>query len=223
MDDISGLAGKSNNFASFLTVARKFSFTVVYVFHTMYPSKQNWQMIISQTKIFNIFPGSVQILSISKILTANCKRYTCEYIPTREFWLNRLYFEISNSNRKGCLTIDFRDFNSLGLSKFKTDAESGTEQICYYNRNRKDKSFNRFLALRKETTKGSIIFEIKNIVEETKTGSLNYYDINSELEAFNNGRADDNRTTLKRPISEPSPADFSGGKFIRKKPIFLSR
>ena len=77
MDDVSGLADKSNNFASFLTVARKFSFTVVYVFHTMYPSKQNWQMIISQTKIFNIFPGSVQILSISKILTANCKRYTC--------------------------------------------------------------------------------------------------------------------------------------------------
>ena len=61
MDDVSGLVDKSNNFASFLTVARKFNFTVVYVFHTMYPSKQNWQMIISQAKIFNIFPRSIQI------------------------------------------------------------------------------------------------------------------------------------------------------------------
>ena len=41
MDDVSGLADKSDNFASFLTVARKFNFTVVYAFHTMYPSKQN--------------------------------------------------------------------------------------------------------------------------------------------------------------------------------------
>ena len=59
--------------------------------------------------------------------------------------------------------------------------------------------------LRKETADDSIMFEIKNIVEETKTNSFDYYDISTELEEFNNGRADDNRTTLKRPISEPSP------------------
>ena len=74
LDDVSGLADKLSNFASFLTVARKFNFTVVYVFHAMYPSKQNWQMIILQAKIFNIFPGPVQISCISKILSANCKR-----------------------------------------------------------------------------------------------------------------------------------------------------
>ena len=76
MDDVSGLADKSNEFGNFLTIARKFNFTVTYVFHTMYPSKQNWQMITSQTKIFNIFPGSIQVSAISKILTTNCKRYT---------------------------------------------------------------------------------------------------------------------------------------------------
>ena len=59
--------------------------------------------------------------------------------------------------------------------------------------------------LRKETADDSIMFEIKNIVEETETNSFDYYDISTELEEFNNGRADDNRTTLKRPISEPSP------------------
>ena len=144
MDDVFGLADKSNNFASFLTVARKFNFAVVYVFHTMYPSKQNWQMTISQAKIFNIFPRSIQISSISRILTTNCKRYTYKYIPIRELWLNRLYFEVSNSNKKSCLTINCRNFNSLGPSKFRTNAENITEQIFYHNRNRKDKSFNRF-------------------------------------------------------------------------------
>ena len=115
----------------------------------MYPSKQNWQMIISQTKIFKIFSSSIQISSISRILTANCKRYAYEYIPTREFWLNRLYFEISNSNKKTCLTIDCRNFNALGPPKFRTKTDSRAEKIWHCNRNRKDKSFDRVLAVRK--------------------------------------------------------------------------
>ena len=56
MDDISGLADRFRSFGSFLTVARKFNFTGIYIFHIMYPSKLNWQTIISQTKIFNVFP-----------------------------------------------------------------------------------------------------------------------------------------------------------------------
>ena len=59
MDDVSGLAGKSTKFANFVTAWRIFKFTCVYVFHTIYPTSSNWQMILSQTKIFNIFPGSL--------------------------------------------------------------------------------------------------------------------------------------------------------------------
>ena len=122
-----------------------------------------------------------------------------------------------------CLTIDCHSSNSLGPSKFRTSGESGMEQIYYYNRNRKDKSFNHFLALRKETADDSIIFEIAKLVEETKSGSFEYYEINSELEEFNDGRASDIRSIFKRPISEPSGRDFSGGKINRKKTKFLSR
>ena len=112
MDDVWGIADRSYEFGSFLTVARKFNFACVYVFHTMYPSKINWQMIISQTKIFTIFPGSIQLASISKILSANCKIYTFDYIPNGDLWLNRFYFEISNSGSKDCLAIDCCNFNS---------------------------------------------------------------------------------------------------------------
>ena len=59
MDDVCGLADKSDEFANFLTVSRKYGLTCVYIFHTIYPSTQNWQMIMSQTQIFNFFPGSV--------------------------------------------------------------------------------------------------------------------------------------------------------------------
>ena len=60
MDNVHGLAGRSSDFANFLTVRRKFNFTPVYIFHTIYPSRCNWQMKISQTKIFHIFSGSLQ-------------------------------------------------------------------------------------------------------------------------------------------------------------------
>ena len=59
MDDVSGLADESRE-SSFLTVARKFGYSCVYIFHIIYPEKANWRMILSQTKIFNIFPGFVE-------------------------------------------------------------------------------------------------------------------------------------------------------------------
>ena len=100
MEDVSGLADKSNNFTNFLTVSRNFNFTCAYVFHRIYQKRSNWQMILSQTKILNIFPGSLQTPSVVKILSSYYNRYTCEYILHRDLWLIRLYFEISNSLEK---------------------------------------------------------------------------------------------------------------------------
>ena len=55
MDDVSGLVDISENFANFLTVSRKFGFTCIYIFHTIYPTRNNWQMILLQTN-FLTFP-----------------------------------------------------------------------------------------------------------------------------------------------------------------------
>ena len=58
-DDVSGLADKSNNFANFLTISRKFGYICLYIFHIIYLTKSIWQMILSQTKTFNIFPSTI--------------------------------------------------------------------------------------------------------------------------------------------------------------------
>ena len=55
MDDVSGLADKSQEFSNFLTASWKYDFCFLYVFHTIYPGKKNWEMIMSQTYIFNFF------------------------------------------------------------------------------------------------------------------------------------------------------------------------
>ena len=59
MDEVSGLADKSEKFANFLTVSIKYGITCIYIFHTIHRNKQNWQMILSQTQTYNFFPGSV--------------------------------------------------------------------------------------------------------------------------------------------------------------------
>ena len=81
MDDVSGLADLSVKFASFLTVTRKFKYHCLYIFHTVYPEKSIWKTILSQTNLLNIFPASVPISTLKKVLEANCIPKTNRYIP----------------------------------------------------------------------------------------------------------------------------------------------
>ena len=53
MGDVSDLAGSSEEFTNFLTVSQKYGLTCVYIFHPLYPTRQHWQMILLQTKLFN--------------------------------------------------------------------------------------------------------------------------------------------------------------------------
>ena len=101
MDDVSALADELEEFANFLTVSRKYRLTCVYIFHTLYPTRQCRQMIWSQTKIFNFFPRSVQVSSIIRILLSFTSRYKqTYYVPHQNLWINGIYFEISNSRQK---------------------------------------------------------------------------------------------------------------------------
>ena len=132
LDDISGFADLSKNFANFLTVSRKYGYNVGYVFHVIIPSNQIWQKIISQTNIFNIFPASVPFNSVSEILQANCISRGKGYIPVRSLWLTRLFTELANSHEKNCLTIDCGYVNQNGPDRFRMHAEKPEQQVCYF-------------------------------------------------------------------------------------------
>ena len=138
MGDVSGLADRCEDFSNFLTVSCKYDYSCVYVFHTIYPGRQSWEMIMSQTHVFNFFPGSVHSGRILKTLSLFTSRERNTYVPTNQIWVNRLYFQISNSKEKLCLTIDTRDPNDFGPGKFRTRADNGQEQHCYFNRSNTD-------------------------------------------------------------------------------------
>ena len=137
--------------------------------------------------MFNIFPGSIQASSIISILSSFCSRYKYNYIPNRDSWINRLYFDISNSSKKQRLAIDTRDVNDLGPGKFGNQADSNQEQICYFNRNKRDTNFNSFLTVRKQTPSiGDITFSIVKLIYNTNKDNNIHFKINDELVDFNN-------------------------------------
>ena len=122
-------------------------------------------MIMSHTHIFNFFPGSVDNGTMLKTVSLFANKYENTYVPTRNVWLGKLYFNVSNSKQKQCLTIFTRDINDLGQGKFRTEVDNGTRQICCYNRNKSDTSFNSFLAMRKQTSHiGIIKFSIDKVI-----------------------------------------------------------
>ena len=85
MDDVSGLADKSEDFVNCLTMSQKFNFTFIYVSHTMYPTRYNWHMILSQKKIFNIFPGVLTNVLSEKFCLLTVTGTLTNTFPTETF------------------------------------------------------------------------------------------------------------------------------------------
>ena len=165
MDDVSALDDKSSNFLNFLTVSRKYGFSRVYVFHTI-----------------NFFPGSIHNSKILKTLSLFANQQKNTYLPNQQIWLNKLYYEISNSKEKKCLRVDTRDVNEFGPGKYRTSAEDGEQQICYFNKNNSDSYFKSFISQRAQAepiifsifkTKSDINVQDKNLDIHIKSSLLN--------------------------------------------------
>ena len=181
MDDVSGLADNSIKFANFLTVARKFGYHCLYIFHAIHPEKAICRTILSQTNLLNIFPASVPLSTVKKVLEANCIRNSNEYIPVNSLWVTKLFIKLANEeSEKTCLTIDCSGFNSNGPGLFRTDASNALTQTCFFNKADQDSLFNIFTSKRiKHDVSDKILFEIEGL----KTNADNEtYNPTQELE-----------------------------------------
>ena len=185
-DDVSGLADKSNKFASFLTVARKYRYNCVYIFHTIYPENAIWKTILSQTNIFNIFPASVSLSSVRRILDNSCVRKSSKYIPRTHFWLNRLFIELANKSQKVCLTLDCSNTNRDGPSRFRSNADNPDKQVCYFNSPTDEQVYNEFIArrIKSKELQNEIQFEITDV--KSKTNKDVVFDVSSKIEKLVN-------------------------------------
>ena len=206
MDDVSGLADRSSKFSDFLTASREYGFSCLYVFHTIYPGRKNWEMIMSQTHIFNFFPGSIHNSRILKTLSFFVSQQKNTYLPNKKIWLNKLYFQISNYQEKKCLTIDTRDVNESGPGKFRTSANNEEEQTCYFNRNKNNTDFTSFFA---QHTQAEPIqfFIVKQIFD--------FDFVNKSFDVSAKKSVSDRE--LKRQLQQDSLESFNNGRSTNKR------
>ena len=215
-DDVSGLADHSNKFANFLTVARKYKYNCVYIFHTIYPEKATWKTILSQTNIFNIFPTSVSLNSVRRILDGSCVRKTTRYIPRSLLWINRLFIELANKSQKVCLTLDCSNTNRDGPSRFRSDADNPDKQVCYFNTPTDEQVYNEFIArrIKSKELKDEIQFEITDVKSKSKKNVV--FDISSKIEKL----VSENNDTSSSGISETfkfGTGETFAGRGIKRK------
>ena len=114
IDDVSGLADESKKFARFLTFARNFNCSCVYIFHMNYPEKTIWKKVLSLMNILNIFPASVSLASVRKILESVCIKKTRKHIPLSALRIGRLFIELANRNDRVYLALIMTDLGDLG-------------------------------------------------------------------------------------------------------------
>ena len=141
---------------------------------------------MAETHLFNFFPGSIHSGKILKTFSLFATRYKNTYVPTRNVWLSKLYFDISTAKQKQCLTVDTCTINDLGPGKFRTQADNNIKQICYYSRNKSDTHSNSFLATRKQTLQNDIKFSINKIITSLNSSDVRYINLTNESKNVDN-------------------------------------
>ena len=226
--DVSGLADECKMFASFLTVARKFNYSCVYILHTIYPEKTNWKVILSQTNVFNIFPASVSLTSVQKILEGVCIRKTKKYIPQSALSISRLFIELANRNDRVCLTLDCSSINKDRSGRFRTEGHKPHFQTCYYNIADDEQLYNEFVSKRinENETTDKIQFNIIHL--KSKANREENVDATTELRNLKKNDTATSGTEKKRARTIVGAGSKSIEKCVREhgrrpggKPRFL--
>ena len=198
MDDVSDLADKSKTFASFLTVARKYGYSCVYIFYTIFQEKAVWRSTSSQAKIYNIFPATVLLPSV---LETACSRKTIKYILQNALSLNRRFIELADRDDRLCLTIDCSGINKDSPGRFRNEADNPEFQTCYFNSAKDEQVYKKFVSKRIKSIEDGENFHFKIIKLQTRTNKNVIFDTADELSNLNNNGTAANRSDKKSKIS----------------------
>ena len=148
-----------------MTVAPKYNYNCVYIFHTIYPEKENWRTVLLQKNIYNIFLPTVPLNSVRKILEGACIRKASKYIPQASHFI-----ELANRNDKVCLTLDCSNTNKDGPGRFWTAADNPDFQSCYFNSANDEQVYNEFISerVKNDVSHDNFYFKISELKSKTK-------------------------------------------------------
>ena len=130
--------------------------------------------------ILNIFPASVSLASVRKILESLCIKKTRKYIPLCALWIGRLFIELANRNDRVCLTLDCSCINNDGPGRFRAEADKADFQTCYYVAD--DEQFcNKFVSRQINENETTDKIQFKIIHHKSKTNREENLDATTEL------------------------------------------
>ena len=176
--------------------------------------------------MFNIFPASVPIGTIKKVLEANCIRKTTKYIPVNSLWITKLFIQLANNESdKTCLTIYCTGLNSNDPGRFRTASANPDSQTCFFNKADNDTIFNVFVSkrIKKDVDPNKILFEIKGLKTEADN---EIYSASLELENLQGNGLSDVRAPASNSRFDTEDGNSSTKFRNRRKsarPKFLSR
>lgn len=136
-DDMTGIADRNNDFAHYLTVARKNFVSTISIFHQFNKSRQAWQNIMAAIDNVIFFrstePNNIlQYLSQYASLDLKQVRYT----PKKSSWLVKVYNEHVQNGRTGDhLLVHTGDHVVPGPGRFRCNTGLKPDfhtQFCFY-------------------------------------------------------------------------------------------
>ena len=152
---------------------------------------------MSRTNIYNIFPATVPLCSVQRILESACFRKKTKYIPGSALWINRLFIDLANRDNGICLTIDGSGINKDGPGRFQTEADNPEFQTCYFNSANDRQVYNEFVSKRINSAENSKNFQFKIIKLKSKTNKNAMFDATDELRGLTKNDTVTNRFVKK--------------------------
>ena len=63
-------------------------------------------------------------------------------------WLNRVFTDLANTDKRYCLTTDCSRENKNGPGRYRTQTDDPEKHVCYFNQPRDDELCNVFISNR---------------------------------------------------------------------------
>ena len=131
--------------------------------------------------IFNIFPASVSLTSVWKILKGFYVRKTRKYIPQSTLWISKLFIELANWDDRVCLTLDCYGINKDSPGRFRTEADKPDFQTCCFNHANDEQAYNEFVSKQINESESKDRIQLKIIHLKSKTNREKIFDVTEEL------------------------------------------
>ena len=86
-------------------------------------------------------------------------------------WLNRVFTDLANIDKRYCLTIDCSGVNKNSPGRYRTQADDVEKQVCYFNEPNGDGLYNIFISnkIKKENFSNDIYFKINRVQNKDET------------------------------------------------------